>query len=188
MRYLALILLALSFAAQGGEDVVRVKNTKMKDYSVSVPTGRDWDVSKDKRSQTIVMERQDRQSGTSVSIVVIPQDTASDYFTAHEVKWLGDDVRRREHANMIALGVNTGLYALSNVEKFETVIGEKHGYAMRYDQVSGDVASHGYLFVYFPPGFEKRGTYYKFLFSQAPKPAQLNTTLFEYVIGSFELR
>lgn len=189
MRYMALILLAIPLGAVPADDLSRTKRIKMEQYTVIVPASGGWVTERDKRSQTVIIEKTDRRSGTGVWIYVGPHDISNMYGTVHSKKWLADDIRRREHANMIAMGVMTGMYKLQNVEKFEADIAAKHGYVMRYEQVLPTHVSEGYLFVYFPPDFDKRGLAFKFLYTAIRNPSDTGApdmTVFNFVIENVD--
>jgi hypothetical protein len=185
---MALILLAIPLGAIPADDLSRTKRIKMEEYTVTAPASRGWITEKDKRSQTIMIEKTDRRRRTGVWIYIGPHDVSNMYATVHSEKWLGDDIRRREHANMIAMGVMTGMYELENVEKFEVDVATKHGYVMRYEQVLPTHISDGYLFVYFPPDFDERGVAYKFLYTSIRDPSDTgdpDLTVFNFVIENF---
>jgi hypothetical protein len=192
LRYLALAILALTFAATAADDLSRTKTIKMDLYTVSAPATKGWVTKKDKRSKTINIAKTDRASKIGLWIDIIPQEVTGMYATVHTQKWLGDDLVRREHANMVALGVIPGMYKLEDVTKYETDIGGKHGYAMRYRKdVLGEFTEHGYLFVYFPPDFEERGVIYKFLRTstgEGSASSEPDYTVFDFVIDSFRSR
>lgn len=187
-RYMALILLAIPLGAIPADDLTRTKRIKMQQYTVIVPASGGWKTERNKNSQTVMLQKTDKRRGTGVWIYVGPHDVSNMYATVHSKKWLGDDIRRREHANMIAMGVMTGMYELENVEKFEIDIATKHGYVMRYKQVLPTHVSDGYLFVYFPPDFDVRGIAYKFLYSSARDPSDAgdpDLTIFNFVVQNF---
>ena len=53
LRYLALAILALTFAATAADDLSRTKTVKMDLYTVSAPATKGWVTKKDKRSKAI---------------------------------------------------------------------------------------------------------------------------------------
>lgn len=189
-RYLAIALLALTFSAAAADDLSRTKTIKMDEYKVSVPTTKGWVTKRDKRTQAINITKTDSKRKTAQWIDIIPQNVSRMYGTVHTQKWLGDDLVRREHANMVALGVMPGLYKLEDVAKYETDIGDKHGYVMRYrKEVLDELTERGYLFVFLPPGFEEHGIIYKFLCTTVGDDiddSEPDYTVFDFVIDSFE--
>lgn len=189
-RGLLLIVLTLAFAGVAAADLSRTKTIKMDQYTVTAPATKGWKTTRDRRAQVITISKTDRASEVGQWINVIPQDISRQYATVHTKIWLGDDLVRREHANMIALGVMPGMYTLEDVEKFETDIDVKHGYAMRYrKEVVDAFTERGYLFVYFPPDFDEHGIVYKFLYASVGDEASVTEpdyTVFHFVIGSFK--
>lgn len=191
-RALAIALLMFVFSLAAADDLSRTKKIRMDHYSVAVPATNEWDAKTDKDSQTVQISKADRSTGTAEFVVIVPHDISKTYGTVHTEEWLGKDILRREHANMVAMGVLPGLYELENVQKFEAGIGGKDGYAMTYRKhVLDSYTEHGYLFVYFPPDFRKTGIGYKFLHSWVgePEPDQdADLTVFNFVIEHFRRR
>ena len=158
-------MLALCVFLPAGESLAA--KVKMDAYTVETPSGKGWKVNKHEAPQVVEIAKRLKpgEGATAMMIVVVPQSIVGMYGTVHSEQWLGDDIRLREQANMIAMGVMPGMYELQDVKKFNIRIGDKAGYAMRYDQVFPFEQTHGYLFVYFPADFEEHGTFYKFVCS-----------------------
>jgi len=192
LRYPILAMLAVSVGALAADGQIRTKTVRMTEYTVASPAAGGWVVQKERDPQVVIIQKTDRRRRTGTWIYVIPQDISDMYATVHSEKWMGNDIQRREHANMIVMGLNTGMYELRDVERFEADIGGKHGYAGSYQKIlPEDFVEKGYLFVYFPPDFEESGVLYKFLYStvgSASGARETDMTEFNLVVDSFTLK
>ena len=190
-RYLALALMAFPLLAWPADELAQKKEVRVQLYSVVCPATRGWVRTTNKAAQTVSCEKRDSRDKSSISLTVTPANTAAMYRTVHTVQWLADDLRRREKAAMIALGVNRGLYELENFRQFEAEVAGKQGYAGRYMTRKQDVVSDGYYFLYFPKDFEKTSIAYQFHYSfarDAEDTREPNLRPFYYLIQTFKLR
>ena len=87
---------------------------------------------------------------TEFRIVVLENPINGERLKGRSAEFVADDYRRREEEDMIENGVETGQYALSDVERGEVTAGGNTFWTMRYQQHHQLVTSRATLFLYFP--------------------------------------
>lgn len=163
-------------------------------YSVQSKLGREWDIKTYPEHQVVEFKQVEQEESTILSsrtMVVIEKYASRLYAGVHSERWIADSYRRGEEANMIAQGVMRGMYQLEAVEKSETDRHDKHFYIMTYQQLFDSHLGHGYLYLYFPPGFKETNIFYAFLYSEIqPLSAKREIDLSDFytIIDGFTIK
>lgn len=136
---------------------------EVKNFSLDVTLDKGWKTTIDPESQAVTFANFEKGFNRQQRILIREIDALEIFRGSHSEKWVADEYRRREEADMIERGVKKGMYELKDLKKFELEVDGKHLYAMTYKQLLKGLIGHGYLYLYFPD-FKDSNKFYIFLY------------------------
>ena len=183
LRFGVLFLLLIS--GHGPVEATASETITMNSFSLQTELRQGWETKVDTIKQSVTFEK---KKGKIVSSILVRERDASKLYSGiHTEQWVADAYRRGEESDMIARGVMTGMYKLSNVEKHNINVDGKNMYTMTYLMEMDGYVAHGYLYLYFPD-FKAQNRFFVFLYTFFhPTDEHQNVNLQEFysIIRSF---
>lgn len=185
------ILLGVGASTSSAQREREAQTIEMETYTVSVPPGGGWRVDRDKKGGTIRFQKRNP--------ITIIQVSYNRVVKEEMLQWgeeeVASDYRQGEVGHMMVRGAIERTYVPKDVKQDTTSLDGKKFYTLAYrtsGEPFGNPDGQAILYLYFPPDFREKHTFYLFLMhvviGDQDSSKQGDFAPIHQVIGSFRLR